>query len=155
MSENDYIFIGGTMRSGTSLTRAILGSNPRVAVYPRDIPLWGFYEKYPKVIKEKEDWIKVIDEILAHKKAGYVSKGYRDSAIKHFEESPFDLPEFIRYFIDRYAEKLYKEIPALKTPKRNILMPNSYIDQEAFFLIDEFTAAIRICIAICFTREKN
>lgn len=116
MSENDYIFIGGTMRSGILLTPVILGSNSHFAVYPRYVPLWGFYEKYPKVIKEKEDWIKVIDEILAHKKAGYVSIGFRDSAIKHFEVRPFDLPEFILYFIDRYAEKLNKEIPALKTP---------------------------------------
>ncbi len=104
------------MRSGTSLTRAIIGSHSRAAVYPRDLPLWTFYEKYPKPLEKKEDWIKVIDEVLAHKKAGYMQEDFRDSAIRHFEAHPFNLPDFIRFFIDRYAEKLGKEIPALKTP---------------------------------------
>jgi len=37
---DEAIFIGGIPRSGTSLMRAILGSHPDVAMFPRELPLW-------------------------------------------------------------------------------------------------------------------
>lgn len=116
MSRKRYIFMGGTMRSGTSLTRAIIGSHSKAAVYPRDLPLWSFYEKYPKPLKEKKDWIKVVDEILAHQKAGYMEEGFRESAIHHFEEKSFNVPDFIRFFIDSLLKSLVKKSRLLRPP---------------------------------------
>lgn len=52
MSEEQYIFMGGTMRSGASLTLAIIVRHSRAAVCPRELPLCTFYEKYTKPVKK-------------------------------------------------------------------------------------------------------
>lgn len=116
MSEKRYIFMGGTQRSGTSLTRAILGSHSRVAVYPRDLPLWSFNEKYSGEIIERKDWEKVLSDVLSHEKAIYIQENFMNVALDYFTTRTFKMPDFIKLFIDSYAEKLNKEIPALKTP---------------------------------------
>lgn len=114
--------MGGTMRSGTSLTRAIVGSHSQVAIYPRDLPLWSsFYDKYEdKIIHDELVWKKIILDVVGHKKGGYQDAEFVEKAEGHFKVNNFSVPSFIAFFLNNYKEKLNKTIPGIKTPNSEV-----------------------------------
>ena len=65
------VLIGGLHRSGTSLTRAIIGSHPTLAIYKSDLPLWTkLYDRYKdKNLNKVKLRKQLVDEIVTHRKA--------------------------------------------------------------------------------------
>jgi len=69
------VIIGGMERSGTSLTRAILGSHPDLAIFQYDLPLWRrFHEQYSGRVLSLEDCRALLERIVTHRKAEEAEK---------------------------------------------------------------------------------
>jgi hypothetical protein len=125
------IFIGGTMRSGTSLSRAIIGSHSKIAIYPRDLPLWPyFFNKYGSTpIKSLNVWKKIVRDVLTHKKAGYISETLEERLINSYQPEKSNVPGLIQTFLEDYAEKIEKPIWGHKTPNNEVFVDEIF---EAF-----------------------
>jgi hypothetical protein len=66
--QDEAIFIGGMPRSGTSLMRAILGSHPDVAMFPRELPLWrGLAVAFAgRDLGRREERERLVETLVAH-----------------------------------------------------------------------------------------
>jgi hypothetical protein len=126
MIDNAVVYLGGTMRSGTSLMRALLGSHSKLAIYPRDLPLWPvFFNKYgDKVFTTEKDKEEIITEILRHKKSSFVDEGFYRKFLKNFKGESVNLPTIIEFFLLDYANKIDKPRYGLKTPNNEVFWPD-------------------------------
>ena len=93
-----FILIGGIPRSGTNLTRRIIGSHSKIAIPPTE---FQFLKRFSQG--------KSVSEILANEKLGQWNVDFSDLHDRKHRE----------VFIDalvRYAESIGKEIPGEKSP---------------------------------------
>ena len=93
-----FVLIGGVPRSGTNLTRRIIGSHSKIAIPPAEFQFFGQYANG-----------KSVTEILANKRLKRWNVDLSDLRSQEHREA------FIGALV-RYTENAGKEIPGEKTP---------------------------------------
>ena len=93
-----FVLIGGIARSGTNLVRRIIGSHSKIAIPPGE---FNFFSKYTKG--------KTVEEILKNPRLNKWNINFSDLR-------NLDHREVFIQSLQRYADKIGKEIPGEKTP---------------------------------------
>ena len=120
-NQNKPILIGGLHRSGTSLTRAIIGSHPTLAIYKSDLPLWTkLYDRYKdKNLNQVSIRNQLVEEIVTHRKAprGIKIKFNKEKILEALNQENYITCGLVFHHVLRlYAQGLGRPRWGLKTP---------------------------------------